>query len=112
MRRTGSLTWLLQRLSGVILFVMLVVHFTLMHYMGFEKRLYADVLRRLSNPLWKTFDLVFLSLALYHGWYGVWAVVQDYLTRDVWRIVCLIVIVTVGLSLFSLGLVTIVSFHV
>ncbi len=111
MRRTESLMWLLQRLSGVILFAMLAVHFGLMHYMGFEKRLYADVLRRLSNPLWKTFDLVFLTLALYHGWYGVWAVVQDYLTRDAWRIVCLIVIVTVGISLFSLGLVTIVSFH-
>jgi len=111
MRQTGSYTWLLQRLSGVILFVLLVVHFALMHYMGFEKRLYADVLRRLSNPLWKTFDLIFLSLALSHGWYGVWAVVQDYVRRDAWRIVCLTVIITIGLSLFSLGLVTIVSFH-
>ncbi|MCX6340183.1 MAG: succinate dehydrogenase, hydrophobic membrane anchor protein [Candidatus Aureabacteria bacterium] len=111
MRQTGSYTWLFQRLSGALLFVMLAAHFILMHYMGFEKRLYADVLRRLSNPLWKTFDLVFLSLALYHGWYGVWAVAQDYLMRDAWRIICLIVIVTLGCILFSLGLVTIVSFH-
>lgn len=110
MRETGSWGWLFQRLSGVLLAVLVIVHFVLMHYAGFERRLYADVLTRLSNPLWKTFDLVFLSLALYHGWYGVWGIVGDYCRKDLWRIAWLIVIVTAALVLFSLGLVTVLAF--
>ena len=112
MRRTGSYGWLFQRVSGVILFVMLIAHFVLMHYMVGEKRLYAEVLRRLSNPLWKTFDVAFLSLALYHGWYGVWGIVEDYVGRDSVRIACLVLIVTAALALFSLGSVTIVTFSI
>jgi succinate dehydrogenase / fumarate reductase membrane anchor subunit len=111
MRQTGSYGWLFQRVSGVILFVMLIAHFILMHYMGGEKRLYADIVHRLSNPLWKTFDLAFLGLALYHGWYGVWGIVEDYVRRDSVRVACLALIVTAALALFSLGLVTIVTFH-
>lgn len=110
MRQTGSYGWLFQRVSGVILFVLLVVHFVLMHYMGGEKKLYADVLRRLSNPYWKTFDLVFLMLGLYHGWYGVWGIVGDYVRSDSRRIMALILIVTAALMLFSLGAVTILTF--
>jgi len=111
MRRTGSYGWLFQRVSGVMLFVMLIAHFILMHFMGGEKRLYADVLQRLSNPLWKTFDLVFLSLALYHGWYGVWGIIEDYVGRGALRVACLVIVMTAVLALFSLGFVTIVTFH-
>jgi succinate dehydrogenase / fumarate reductase membrane anchor subunit len=95
-----------------MLFIMLIAHFILMHFMGGEKRLYADVLQRLSNPLWKTFDLLFLSLALYHGWYGIWGIVEDYVKRDSARIACLVLIVTAALVLFSLGFVTIVTFSI
>jgi succinate dehydrogenase / fumarate reductase membrane anchor subunit len=111
MRQTGSWGWLFQRVSGVILFVLVIVHFVLMHYMGGEKKLYADVLRRLSNPYWKTFDIIFLSLGLYHGWYGVWGIMEDYVKKDAVRIVGLVLIVTAALALFALGFVTVVSFH-
>jgi succinate dehydrogenase / fumarate reductase membrane anchor subunit len=111
MRQTGSYGWLFQRLSGVILFVLLLVHFVLMHYLGGEKKMYADVVRRLSNPHWKTFDLVFLGLGLYHGWYGVWGIVGDYVRNGAVRILSLVLIVTAALVLFSLGLVTILAFH-
>lgn len=111
MGKTGSTGWLLQRLSGVLLFVLLVTHFVLMHYMGPEKRLYADVARRFANPLWKTFDLVFLTLALSHGWYGVWGIVQDYVRNGTARILALVLIVTAGLALFSIGIVTVLTFQ-
>jgi len=111
MKTTGSWWWLLQRLSGAILLVLIMAHFVVMHYMGFEKRLYADVLARLSHPLWKTFDLIFLSLGLSHGGYGLWGIVGDYCRSDSARIIALIAIVTAGLVLFSLGLVTVLTFH-
>jgi len=111
MKTTGSWWWLIQRLSGVALLLLIVVHFALMHYFGFEKRLYADVLRRLSNPLWKTFDLVFLSLGLYHGFYGLWGIVGDCCRSDRARIAFFILFAMSGLALYSLGLVTILSFR-
>jgi len=111
MGQTGAYGWLLQRLSGVVLLVLLVVHFFLMHYMGFEKRTYALVMQRFSNPMWKTFDLLFLTLGLYHGWYGVWGVVGDYIRRDSWRVCCLVAIVTVAAFLYVVGIVTVLSFR-
>jgi succinate dehydrogenase / fumarate reductase membrane anchor subunit len=111
MSNSGSIGWLLQRVSGALLFVLLVTHFVLMHFLGPEKRLYADVARRFANPLWKTFDLAFLALALSHGWYGVWGVVQDYVRNGAVRILALVLIVTAALALFSIGIVTILSFQ-
>jgi succinate dehydrogenase / fumarate reductase membrane anchor subunit len=109
MRQTGAYTWLFQRVSGVFLFLLVLVHFTLTHFMGYEKRLYDQVIDRMNNPLWKTFDLVLLFLALYHGLYGVWSVVGDYVTKDSWRIICLIGLVTLGVVMFMLGTVTLLS---
>lgn len=111
MRSTGSVGWLLQRVSGVFLFVLLVTHFALMHYLGPEKRLYADVARRFANPLWKTFDLVFLALALSHGWYGVWGIAQDYVRNGTARVAALVLIVTSALVLGSIGIVTVLTFR-
>ncbi|MCX6357093.1 MAG: succinate dehydrogenase, hydrophobic membrane anchor protein [Candidatus Aureabacteria bacterium] len=109
-RQTGSIGWFLQRLSGGLIFALILVHFSLMHYMGPEKRLYADVVRRFQNPLWKSFDLVFLTLCLCHGWYGVWEIVGDYVRSDSLKILALILIVIAAAGLFSIGLVTVLTF--
>lgn len=111
MNRTGSTGWLLQRVSGLLLFVLVVAHFALTHYMGPEKRMYADVARRFANPLWKAFDLSLLCLALAHGCYGIWGVVQDYLRSKTARVVALVFIFTAALVLWSVGVVTILTFH-
>ncbi|MDD5557319.1 MAG: succinate dehydrogenase, hydrophobic membrane anchor protein [bacterium] len=106
---TGSYGWLFQRVSGVALFVLVLVHFVLMHCMGAERRLYADVMARLSNPLWKTFDLALLALALSHGWYGAWGIVQDCVRPAGARVALLVLIAAAALALFCLGLVTILA---
>lgn len=110
MGKTGSIGWLLQRVSGAIIFVLIAVHFVLMHFMGPEKRLYADVARRFANPLWKSFDLAFLFLGLSHGWYGTWGIVQDYVRSETGRILALVLIVSAAALLFSVGVVTVLSF--
>ena len=109
MKKTGTYGWLFQRVTGLALFALIMVHFGLMHYMGPEKRMYADVVRRLSNPLWKTFDLLILTLALYHGLNGLWGIVEDYVGRASLRVGLLVAIVTLGAVLFGLGSVTILS---
>jgi succinate dehydrogenase hydrophobic membrane anchor protein len=110
MRQTGSYAWLFQMVSGVLLVICLFVHFFMLHYMGFEQRLHDEVVTRLESPVWKSFYLLFLSLGLFHGFNGAWAVVVDYVKRDVWRIGAFVIIVTLAVSLFLLGAVTILSF--
>ncbi len=111
MRQTGIYSWLLQRISGVVLLFCLVVHFFIMHFMGFEKRLYADILSRLSTPGWKTFYMIFLIAGLFHGLNGLWYIAVDYLRKNIWRICCLTIIVVLGLVLFFLGAITILTFQ-
>ncbi|HOE28062.1 MAG: succinate dehydrogenase, hydrophobic membrane anchor protein [Candidatus Aureabacteria bacterium] len=111
MSRTGSTGWLLQRASGLLLFALVIAHFVLTHFMGPEKRLYADVARRFADPLWKAFDLGLLTLALAHGWYGIWGIAQDYLKSGAARVLALVCCLTAALALFSLGAVTILTFR-
>jgi succinate dehydrogenase membrane anchor subunit len=74
------LAWLLHRVSGLLLILMLIVHFSIEHFVGQEERIsYAIVLKRISNPWWKLFDLAFVVLVLYHGFYGLWGIGQEYI---------------------------------
>lgn len=71
-------SWLLHRITGVILVVGLLYHFILMHFMGHDNYSYEAVMQRLSEPSWKIFNIVFLFSALYHGFYGLNGVVTEY----------------------------------
>ena len=39
---------------------------------------YAFVLKRISNPFWKAFDLLFLVTILFHGFNGLWGIALEY----------------------------------
>lgn len=74
----GILHWFLQRWTGVVLIVLLFVHFFITHFSGHSHMTYELVMERLSNPAWKLFDLAFLYFAAYHGIMGALSVVSDY----------------------------------
>lgn len=52
---------------------------------------YDVVMQRLADPvyavLWKTFNILFLIVALHHGFYGLNNVLSDYIRNDMGRIV-------------------------
>ena len=74
-KSSGSLSWFIQRVSGLVLVIMLLLHFGLMHYVAvkspdgfsFQKLTFDVVKERLASPYWKAFDITFLILAIYHG---------------------------------------------
>ena len=106
----GIYGWLFQRISGVVLIILLCAHFIIMHYFADGEVSYDIVKERLANPFWKTFDMTFLSLALYHGLNGAWSVVQDYFPKPVVRIIVFSFLCCLGLILLVLGTITIVPF--
>ncbi len=107
----GALQWFLQRVSGAVLFVLLVIHFWVTHYFPVGKLSYQDVALRLSQPGWKLVYLVFLVLCIYHGLNGLWIIIQDYTKKDGFRLLILGAIMIAGLFLLSIGMLTIVPFR-
>lgn len=77
-RSGGIMSWFLQRWTGVILVILLFTHFFITHFNGQHCVTYEMVMERLSNPVWKLFDLAFLYFAAYHGIMGALNVVSDY----------------------------------
>ncbi len=82
--RDRSLQWLYQRVSAALLAV-----FLLLHYHLFVKRFvasggisYDDLMARLSSPVFKIIELSFIFLAITHGFYGVWTVVETFIHNN------------------------------
>jgi succinate dehydrogenase hydrophobic anchor subunit len=80
----GGTGWFLQRITGLLLIAGLIVHFTVMHFSGSRQITHELVLRRISSPYWKAFDLAFLSSVIYHGFHGLWGVVLEYAAGTKW----------------------------
>ncbi len=82
--------WFLGRASGLLLVLLLAVHFTVIHFeRGGQEKIpgrsagfHGAVFLRLSHPLWWVFYAVFLSAALYHGFYGLRGIAAEYIRRE------------------------------
>ncbi|MBI2252921.1 MAG: hypothetical protein HYU63_09335 [Armatimonadetes bacterium] len=77
-KRISGLFWSLQLVSGVVLTAILILHFWVLHYTSKGELTYDKVAFRISHPIWKAIDLLFLVLALYHGLNGLRAVLLDF----------------------------------
>lgn len=107
----GFNAWLLQRLTGIILIFLLLIHFGVVH--NFPKGgglSYAVVAPRLATATWKVFDLLFLVCALFHGLNGVWMVVQDYVHGEGVQNWIFYALCTLGLILLVLGTTSVIPF--
>ncbi len=108
-RSGGIKHWFFQRWSGIILIILLFVHFFITHFNGHSSVTYEMVMERLSNPLWKLFDLAFLYLAAYHGIMGALSVVSDYKINSTLKVLIYsIAMVLIG-YIVIFGTITIVS---
>lgn len=77
-RNSGAPAWLLQRITGIFLFFVVIGHYLLMHYTPESGHTYQAVIERLRNPLYKALDLSFVTIGMYHGVQGVWNVIRDF----------------------------------
>jgi len=110
--RSGSLAWLLQRISAVILFVLLLLHFVTYHFLGKGKAVdYHWVVSKAGNWWFPLLQFAFLLTALYHGLNGVWSVLEDYISGKGWRLAWFSLLLTVGLALLFVGTLTIIKLY-
>ncbi|MBN2366404.1 MAG: succinate dehydrogenase, hydrophobic membrane anchor protein [Calditrichaeota bacterium] len=106
---SGTFGWYFQRITGVILFIQVLVHFYISHRTWDSGHDWATIIQRLSDPYMKTFYLVFVALGLYHGLNGVWAIIRDYHMSDGRRKFIFGVIFTIGIFIGMLGFLTMLT---
>ncbi len=134
MSSRGASSWFLQRVSGALLFITLGAHFFIYHYFmgpdmwGFESIGYgANDLAKLAanpelaryyklaslfaNPLWKVFDVAFISLACYHGFYGIRSIIDDMVNKKSTRIISNWFVNLLGFILWLVGVVAVITFN-
>ena len=83
-RNTELWIWLFQRISGLVLVVLVLGHVMIMLTLdgGVQRINFGFVAGRWSSPFWQTWDLAQLWLAQLHGAVGLRVIIGDYATRD------------------------------
>jgi succinate dehydrogenase / fumarate reductase membrane anchor subunit len=105
--KAGAVGWLLQRISAVIIFVLLMLHFVTYHFIAQGVFTWREVVAKMQSPWFNLSQFLFLVSALFHGLNGVWIIVEDYIHARGWRLFIFALILTVGASLFFIGMLTI-----
>ena len=101
------MVWFFQRITAIILFVMLLFHFVVYHFISSGTPTYQEVVLKMKSPWFNVLQFLFLISALYHGLNGVWMVVEDYFHSKFWRFFFFSLIVLVGVVLLFVGTLTI-----
>lgn len=93
-----AINWVLQRVTGALLVILLAMHFWVEHFMAGPVRqgqLSFEVIQsRIANPWMQAVDLSFLFIALYHGLNGLRNIILDFsiVTPAVAKVVTVIII--------------------
>lgn len=110
---TGHWLWFLQRLTGILLVITLIIHFVVMHFTGYDSGdayTYARVVSRLQNPWYKLLDISFLTFAVFHGFHGLWMVGRDYLHSNALRLALAGTVVALAVVIWLWGAITVIPF--
>ncbi len=98
----GAFNWLFQRISGILIAVILLIHLGAIHF--------GVSIVDLGTPPWKIFHLFFVVLLLYHILNGFWLIIEDYVHTSWVRASLFGVSWIVGIVFFIMGFVYFVPF--
>ena len=96
--------WVLIRLSGLGLFVLVLTHYLILHVFHDPADQTAQWIGqfRWNSTFWRVFDWTMLTLVLFHSFMGVRIVVGDLLGRAAQRI-ALVGLYVLAVALFLMG---------
>jgi len=107
----STMTWLLQRISAIMLVVFLFTHMNVNHLSLGERIIdFSLVNARLSGSLvWKVFYILFVPCCVFHAMNGLWGIIADYRPSDMVRRVAIALLWLVGLALTYFGADTLIN---
>ncbi|HLX56796.1 MAG TPA: succinate dehydrogenase, hydrophobic membrane anchor protein [Ktedonobacteraceae bacterium] len=107
-----TFSWYFFRVSGVALIFLALIHVFLNHVStDVSCTSYQLVALRYTNPFWRLYDWLLLTLALLHGMNGLRIVIDDYVRSRGWRLALQSVAGLVTLAYFMLGTITLITFQ-
>ena len=102
--RGGMWAWLFQRITAVLLIVMLVIHLIYTHIVGIGDISYETVGDRLAHAGFVAVDIILLAAGIYHALNGLRMVLMDYWFSSRQRAMALsIVLWVVGIAALVYG---------
>jgi len=115
-----SFWWLLQLVTGLLMIIALAIHMALMHWdmvlgwLGYnvgDVLSYSSVMSRAASVSWAVFYVLLLALVVYHGFYGLRAVLLEWFPATAASRSITTIIIALGSLAFAWGLfITIKSF--
>ena len=107
-----TFSWWFFRVSGVGLVFLAIIHLLIMHVTNDVSATgYDFIAARYANPLWRVYDLLLLTLALFHGLNGLRIICDDYIrTRGV-RLTVVSVLFFIAITFWLMGSMTIITFQ-
>ena len=106
---SGGRSWLMQRITGLALVVLMIGHYVLMHYTPESGHTYDAVLGRMQHSWYRIIDIVFVTLAMYHGMNGVWGIFRDFNLKPWQSFAIVAALVIFGAAFVAWGYVIIFS---
>jgi succinate dehydrogenase / fumarate reductase membrane anchor subunit len=107
-----TFSWYFFRISGIGLIFLVLIHLVLNHVTtDVSCTSYQLIAIRYTNPFWRLYDWLLLTLALLHGMNGLRVVVDDYIQNRGMRLTVQSALGLLTLIFFLLGTVTLITFQ-
>jgi succinate dehydrogenase / fumarate reductase membrane anchor subunit len=107
-----TFSWYFFRVTGVGIIFLVIIHLLLMHVTtDVSCTSYQFVAIRYSNPLWRLYDWLLLTLALTHGMNGLRIVIDDYVRTRGLRLFLQSTVGALVLIFFMWGTITLITFQ-
>jgi succinate dehydrogenase / fumarate reductase membrane anchor subunit len=117
--------WILQRITGIVLVVLMAIHIVVNHFGNLDKVgktingvnhsdliIFNDVAYRLSMAFWWVIDVALLVFVLFHGFNGIRNIALDMGLTDRAEKAVTAVLVVVGVIGFGFGLAALIAFRI
>lgn len=105
----NAITWLLQRISAALLLVVLGLHLWLLYVANPAEIIqFSEAKARLVTGSYVTIYVLLLLFGLFHALNGLYTVMVDMGLRA--RLVTISILVILGVTLFGVGLYSVVQF--
>jgi succinate dehydrogenase / fumarate reductase, membrane anchor subunit len=103
--RRETFVWYLMRITGVMLFVLALAHFSIYHFIWDPAEQTAEfiITERWNQIFWRGYTWLMLMTVLFHGWLGMRTVVLDYFHRPRVRTGILWFLYALGVFLLTIG---------
>ncbi len=102
--------WYLMRLTALALFVLVLAHFTIVHFIYDPAIQNANwIAARWSGAAWRTVDWLMLAAVTFHAFMGMRTVIHDY-TKGPTRTVLVMGLYLLAFLIFAMGTMALATF--